>query len=141
MLAGAQLRAGGHERAERVGVEVGVVRQPFGGLGQQVPAGCRARGEGMGGAAFGSVVVAAPGQAARIAASTAPGGTVPGTHTVIRSCRPVHVYCHTTCGDPYSSRRLRDGVSTPCRFAHSAAAACSSTSGGGAMVTIRAPAA
>ncbi|GAB3861886.1 hypothetical protein GCM10027610_105230 [Dactylosporangium cerinum] len=87
------------------------------------------------------MVVAAPGHAARIAASTAPGGTVPGTHTVIRSCRPVHVYCHTTCGDPYSSRRRLEGVRTPCRFAHSAPAACSSTSGGGAMVTRRAPAA
>jgi hypothetical protein len=42
------------------------------------------------------VVQAAPGQAARIAASTPPRGTDPGTQTEIRRRRPVHVYCQTT---------------------------------------------
>jgi len=53
----------------------------------------------MGGAGL-SVVQAAPGHAARIAASTAPRGTLPGTHTLISSRRPVQVYCQTTCGLP-----------------------------------------
>src|SRR5689334_12229279 len=84
------------------------------------------------------VVTVAPGQAPRIAACTPPAGTVPGTQHEIESRRPAQLYCHTTCGVPYSRRRHRDGVKVPYRLAHNAAAPAGSTCGGGAMVTSRA---
>jgi hypothetical protein len=46
------------------------------------------------------LLVVAPGQAPRIAASTAAVGVEPGTHRLMVSCRPVHWYSHVTWGVP-----------------------------------------
>ena len=72
VLVGLELRAGGHQRAQRVAVVVGVERQPF---RRRWAAGARRRPSARRAGSAGSgrsVVQAAPGQAARIAASTAP---------------------------------------------------------------------
>jgi len=87
------------------------------------------------------VVRVAAGQAARTAASIAPGGTVPGTQTRIVRVRPVQVYSHATCGVPYMRRRHTEGVRTPVSVVQNAAADSGGTSGGAAMVSHRAPAA
>jgi hypothetical protein len=57
----------------------------------------------------GAVVVAAPGQAARTAASTAPGGMVAGVQTEMPSCLPAQTYSTATCGMPCASRRHTEG--------------------------------
>jgi hypothetical protein len=89
-MVGLELRAGGHQCPQRIAVVIAGQGQPVGG-GQDVERDWRGRR---------FVVVVAPGQAARTAASTAPGGTVPGTQRDMGRRRPVQVYCHTTCGLP-----------------------------------------
>jgi hypothetical protein len=70
--------------------------------GRSAPPAAAVTSSGMGGPAS-VVVTVVPRHAARTAASAAPGGTVPGTHSrIVRVC-PVQVYSQHTCGVPYST--------------------------------------
>ena len=85
----------------------------------------------------GVVTAWAPGQAASIARSIMPGGTVPGTHTPIVITGPAQVYSNPRCGCPCHSRAHR-GRSSPPRFPHSASPPAGSASGGASTVITRA---
>ena len=106
---------------------------PSASCGHNAPPACSATAAGIGAPAASSVATVQAGHAARTALSTAPGGTVPGTHTRIVRVRPVQVYSHATCGMPKIRRRHTAGVSTPVIVVHSAAADSGVTSGGAAI--------
>ena len=84
---------------------------------------------GSGGLA-GAVTAWAPGQAASMARSTMPGGTVPGTHIlIVIPAPPAQVYSKPRCGWPCHSR-AHGGRSSPVRCPHSAWPPAGSASGG-----------
>ncbi len=91
---------------------------------------------GSGGVA-GAVTAWAPGQAASMARSIMPGGTVPGTHTLIVMTGPAQVYSNPMCGCPCRSR-AHGGRSSPPRCPHSACPPAGSASGGASTVITRA---
>jgi hypothetical protein len=100
------LGPGRQQRSQRVGVVLDTQRQHVMLLRPVRPADLIDHIGGDGGPAS-----VAAGQAARTAASTAPGAAVPGTHTRIDKARPAHMYSQPTCGVPYTRRRHTDGVS------------------------------
>lgn len=92
--------------------------------------------KGTGGAA-GSVLVVAPGQAARMVSSTMSGGTGPGTQTWMRTPAASATYSKARCGDP-KIQRFHAGASRPVWCAHHAGALAGSTWGGTDTVISRA---
>ena len=100
VLAVADGGAGRQQRPQRIVVVLGAQRQRLGrpaATARRRPAQRRRRESGR---RSSPVTTVQAGQAARTAASTLPGGTVPGTHSRMVRVRPVQVYSQPTCGVP-----------------------------------------
>ena len=135
VLAVGEAAAGGGEGTQRVRVVIGLEGRISVRASRSVPPAASARA-GNGGAA-GAVTAWAPGQAASMARSIMPGGTVPGTHIRIVMTGPAQVYSNPRWGWPCHSRAHR-GRSSPVRCPHSASPPAGSASGGASTVITRA---